>query len=510
MVKAKQIKTWFLGTLIIGLIGLLVSYFYIDYELNAMYGSHVGQVDSNQFKRPQENILIRNVSIFSTDSLVMVPGQFVYISGGKIRSVDSISPAIDDAVILDGTGKYLIPGLIDSHAHLLRSPNDLLLYLANGVTGIREMTGTEQHLQWKADIIKGERPGPELFICSKKMNSYRGFKKYMTEWTQPVIAIDEGTEVAAKIKTLKSKGFDGLKIGTFLDREHYLMVSEQSREQGIRLVGHIPLEVSLEDLWQSNQKEVAHIEEFMKFLNREFGGYTSENAQEFLAYVQSRGNQLSKQIAAKGITVTSTLWLMQSFVRQKTDLPKLLSEVRLTYANTGLIEGTPITSRGLGWLPKVNIYRWPEGMSPKEKEDSKIYWQTYAKANEILLRSMVANGVTVLPGTDANCPVTVPGFSLHDELTSLQEAGMDPRAVLEAATKKASAWMGNNTGSIASGLDADLVLLSENPLSQIGNTRTIEGVISKGRWYPKETLDNMLRVVRERNNESRSISIDGF
>ncbi|HBN93252.1 MAG TPA: amidohydrolase, partial [Hyphomonas sp.] len=304
-----------------------------------------------------------------------------------------------------------------------------------------------------------------------------------------------------------AKGYDALKASSYLDREGYIALSAAAAKHDIPLVGHLPVATGLEDLWASHQSEVAHVEEFVKALDREFGGYGADTAEDFLTFVRGRSEDVADQMIAHDISVTSTLELIDSFQRQKSDLQTELGAAKLVYENPGIAEGTVITSRGMGWLPDVNIYRWPDQWDDDRKARSRLYWQTYAEAQHILFEAFMARGVAIMTGTDANVPVRVPGFSLHGEMTALQAAGMSPAQILASATSVPGDFMGTSTGQVRPGQKANLVLLRENPLEDIGATDAIEMVIIGDSVFNRKDLDQMLDTVKAANDASRTVPI---
>ncbi|MEM6316927.1 MAG: amidohydrolase family protein [Bacteroidota bacterium] len=134
-------------------------------------------------------------------------------------------------------------------------------------------------------------------------------------------------------------------------------------------------------------------------------------------------------------------------------------------------------------MPDVNLYKLRPELTAEEKAGEKEFWETYARACQILAKNLSAKGVKLLAGTDANLPPTAPGFSLHDELVSLQNAGMTPAQILRAATKDSADFMKSNTGQIKEGMAANLVLLDKNPLLDIRHTRTIRTVFANGKMF---------------------------
>jgi hypothetical protein len=439
----------------------------------------------------------------------MIADQTVLIEKGVITSIGTVNNDANTTITIDGKGKYLIPGLIDSHIHLWQSPNDLLLYIANGVTHIRELNGSKQHLQWRQEINNG-RLGPKMFVASSRVNSNGLIKSWIEKWTAKITSINSFNSAQNIVKSFVDEGYDAIKTYTFINKKDYWSLKKATTDAGIPLIGHTPVAMTLDEVFQSDQKELAHIEELVKALNREFGGYTDKDAEQFLQFVHQRSDDISNKLVKNRIAVVSTLWLSEHFVEQKRDLNAQLKNVQLPYVNPGIAELSPVTSRAMGWLADANIYRLPENISPEKKNRYLLYWQTYAKAHQIMLKAMTEKGVIILAGTDANVPVAVPGFSLHDELISLTQSGMNNTQALLSATKVPSDWMKQKSGVIKKGYRADLLLLNKNPLENIKNTQSIDTVIVNGKVLDRQKLDAILDAVKSANDESRNIDTEIF
>ena len=491
----------------IALVGMVSTYVFIDRELNRMYGAFVKVAEPDLPPPGPDAYALVDVNVLAPEGDAFVPGQAVVVDAGLIRSVmpaDSVPAGLET---VDGQERYLIPGLTDSHIHLWQSENDLLVYVANGVTQVRDMNTVPVNLRWRAEIEDG-RIGPDIFAVAPQFATFGPMEGAFVGWTQRKTIVRTDDQVHDAVKDFAAKGYDALKASSFLDKAGYEAMSEATRAQGIKLVGHLPIAVGLDDLWASNQSEVAHVEEFVKVLDREFGGYGPDEAEAFLEYVRERSDDVAALMIEHGISVTSTLELVDSFQRQKLDLHTELDAAELAYENPGIAEGTAITSRGMGWMPEVNIYRWPDQWDDDRKARSRIYWQAYAEAQHILFDTFLGADVPIMAGTDANVPVRVPGFSLHEEFVALQEAGMSPAQILASATSVPSDYMGTNAGRIQAGREADLVLLRNNPLEDIAATQGIDMVVLDGRRLDRAALDELLESVKAANDESRKVALN--
>ena len=499
-------KHWLAGTSLLAGISALVSYLYIDHELTRMYGGlttiaeHVISADKHEL------VAITNVNVLAPTSDYFSPSQTVIIRDGIITSVSSGDNIPVDANLIDATGMFLVPGYTESHAHLWQSENDLLLFLANGITQVREMNGSKQSLRWKEEIEAG-RLGPDLYVVAPQLATFGMLEGLFVGWTQNKIMITSGNDADRTIKSLKSDGYDAVKASSFLDVENFLAVNVAAHKHNMPLVGHIPNAIGQSELWASTQEELAHIEELVKMLDAEFGDYTPDTTEAFLDYIRLQSDAVAERLLENEIVVTTTLTLSDSFWKQKKNLGAELDRVELEYVNPGISEGTAMTSRALAWLGDRHMYRWPEDITEENKERSLTYWKAYAEAHHIILDALIRADVNILVGTDTNVPTMVPGFSLHDEMVALYQAGMSTADVLASATRIPGDWMGMNTGQISPGYKANLVLLKENPLNDIGATDTIETVFVKGSVLSRADLDEALRAVKAANDKSRSISL---
>jgi hypothetical protein len=481
---------------------------WVEYQIRVGRGTYTEVVDQHQFELEAGDFAITNVSLLDPTGETMLDSQTVLISEGLIKSVEKEGDVPPGHKAINGSGQYLIPGLTDSHVHFRSNPNDLLLYLANGVTSVREMTGNATHLGWRSrlgdDLI-----GPKMYISSKKITSKAGLAGLFQRWAYNKLNYADADKGRSVIRKAKASGFDALKMSNFISREMYLSTMEIAKEEGIPVIGHIPDDIPLEEFLTLGQYEVAHIEELTKSLIREFGGMGSENAEEYLDFVRQRSPAIAKGLHDNGIAVTTTVWLMESLPRQKFGLKAALKTVQLKYANPAWVEGTPLMR---GWLPGHSTYQLSEVTKndPDAMERSRVFWKTYVEAIHIMTPYLVEQGVLLMAGTDTNAALIVPGFSLHDEMASLVNAGMTPAETLFSATAAPAKWAGEKTGSIRVGYAADLVLLRKNPLADISNTKAIESVFLGGQLISKEQLEAMLAAVATANLVSRNIDIREF
>ena len=503
-----KLKKYFKYLLILLIIAMTVLVILMNRDLSRMYGGLTERIDLKEFSPKAARIVVSNVNILSPEGDSFIPNKTVTVEDGLIVSIDSSRDySVTDGVI-DAGGKFLIPGLVDAHVHLFESPNDLLLYVANGVTHVRELIGEEDHLEWRAEVKDGG-VGPDMFLASPRIGSFGAIEGKFMEWSQGYVNLTTGLEAEKAVKEFHQQGYDAVKIYSQINKETYEAVAKTARDLGMKVVGHVPWELELSDLY-GRQNGIGHLEEIMNAFNREFGDYSYDTNEEFLDYVEMRSHEVAADLIEHDIAVTTTLWLVESFVRQKVELDKVLSEIALEYENPGISEWSATAPRGIGWLPEVNRYKWPDDWDEDRKRDSKKYWETYAKACAVIVKILSDKGVTIMAGTDANLPPTVPGFSLHHEFGSLEKAGMTSSQILRSATSIPAKWLDNNAGVISVGKKANLVLLNKSPLVDINNTKEIDSVIMSGRHYDRALLDRMLAAVKAANDNSRRKDISHY
>ncbi|WP_261511614.1 amidohydrolase family protein [Chryseobacterium paludis] len=485
---------------------LMVVFIWADHELNKVLGKSTEVINISSIVKPAKIIQIKNVSILSDDCTHFIKNQDVLIQDGIIIQLGKNQPINNTATIIDGTNKYLIPGLVDSHVHLKESKNDLFLYLVNGVTYVREMAGQPVNLEWRKSIQKNNM-GPGMFIASPPIFSERGLAGYYYSWTRHSINYANKKDAQKAIKKIKEQGYDAIKMYGFVNPEMFKTTIEIAKENNIPVIGHIPL-VDLETLYQSGQNEVAHIEELTVKTIDDFGKSISKNPEEYLNFLKARAPEIAKKLKKNNMSVTSTVWLCEGFLSQKFDLKSKLKTIELKYVNPKIIEGTPLYK--LGWLPGKNGYEYSGKDEPDAKEASKVFWNTYTKAIHIMTKALVDQKVNIMAGTDANVATVVPGFSLHNELESLSKSGMTNSQAIYSATVAPGNWMKSNTGKIKKGYQSDLVLLTKDPLENIKNTKTIEYVFFDQYMIDKIQIKTILKAIEEANNKNRDISINEY
>lgn len=504
--KKRNVRKLLYALLIILVVTIGV-FFWANNELNKVNGKSTKVIDISSIIKPSNSsIYIKNTNVLSEDCSYFIENQDVVIENGKIISLSQNQTIDSTFIIINGTNKYLIPGLIDSHVHLKESKNDLYLYLANGITYVREMAGRPLNLEWRKSLQKNAI-APRMFITSPPVYSEKGLTGYYYAWTRQAINYSNKEDAEKAVKNIKEQGYDAIKMYGFVNPEMFKATVEIAKEYEIPVIGHIP-QVNLETFYQSGQIEVAHIEELTKKNMDDFGKSIKNNPEEYLTFLKSNSDQIAKKLKKNNIYVTSTISLAESFPRQRFNLTSELNSVALRYANPKIIEGTDLHK--LGWLPNENVYEYDGDDNAEARELSLTFWNTYVDAIHIMTKSLVDNKVPIMAGTDANVATVVPGFSLHNELESLSKSGMTNAQAIYSATVEPSNWMKSNTGKIKVGYHSDLILLTKNPLENIKNTKTIEYVFFDKYVINKTQIRKILKEIESANNENRNVEIEDY
>ena len=474
-----------------------------------VYGGYVQRVDPAPFAVAREHFAITGVSVLDPAGDEMLPDRTVVVDRGRIVSVARASDVPADARVIDGRGRYLVPGLVDAHVHLRKQPNDLLLYIANGVTHVRDLAGSEADLALR-EALRGERIGPRLTVASPLLFSGGPVKSRWEAFVSPRMSAGAAADAEALVASLIDAGYDAIKTYADLDLDTYRAINRAAAARGLHTVGHLPDGFDLAELATTHQRELAHVEELIKGLQREFRTLARDDySTAFPGFVMARADAIIDDLLANDITVNSTLWLADVVGDQVFDLPDALRRIELEYANPAMVEGSPYVA-AMGWLPETNMFVAPADTSADEEARIRGLWAAREAAHRVLCRRMVERGVRITAGTDATSHLAIAGFSLHDELASLVECGMTPADALRAATSVPAALMHSEAGSIAPGRRADLILLSANPLEDIRHTRRIEAVVADGRYLDRATLDKLLAAVREAHAASRKFDLSAY
>ena len=451
-----------------------------------------------------------HVTVIDATGAAPLPDGTVIISGDRISAVGrsaEVHPPTN-AVVVDATGKFLIPGLWDMHVHWYEK-DFLPLFIANGVTGVRMMWGMPVHHAWRREIEQESLVGPRLLIASTIVDGPNPI------WPGSFVAAN-AAEGRAAVSKAKQDGADFVKVYSALPRDAYFAIADEAKKQGIPFDGHLTIAVSAAEASAAGQRSIEHLTGILAACSGNEAGCLKLGQEELTARATNSSRSIRlfmervEKLALGDFDPAKTDALFAEFKRNHTwQCPTLvvLRNIRdlETFANTNdaRLKYMPSSMRAY-WTPGADG-RFP-GRTPEEVAQGKII---YRKELEIV-GAMQRAGVGILAGTDTGNPFCFPGFSLHDELGLLVEAGLTPMEALQSATRNPARFMGRESdlGTIEPGKLADLVLLEANPLVDIANTRKISAVVAGGRLFSRTSLDGMLaRIESLAGKEKTSVAV---
>jgi imidazolonepropionase-like amidohydrolase len=381
-------------------------------------------------------LAITRVTVIDCSSPAVRPDSTVLVANGRIASagpsVDVETPA--GARVIDGRGRFLIPGLWDMHGHLTDATEDALaLLLMNGITGVRDLGGDLALIdRWRSEIDDGTRPGPRIVRAGPFVD---GPKEGVTNR----LTVNAPTEARRAVHELKASGVDFIKVHNALPREAFFALMEEAGTERIPVAVHLPAGVSSAEASQAGAASLEHIETINESAIWQPAANVTTVEEAVQANLGQAGQDLFRLLARNGTWYVPTLVAYErGFVLWSHD-PKALK-------------------------PRLDVHH-------KQIE---------------LVRMMHNAGVPVMAGSDFSDWGMVPGVDLHNELALLVEAGFSPLEALQAATLNPARFLGlsQSFGTIQAGRAADLVLLDANPLENISHTRKINAVVSNGTFYP--------------------------
>ena len=441
-------------------------------------------------QKPQPKPLaITHVTVIDCTGKPAQPDMTVIITGERITALAKAKDVAvpEGAQVIDGTGKFLIPGLWDMHAHWYgpESKAYLPLFTANGVTGLRIMWGWSGPLAWRKEVADGSLLGPRLVVAGNLVDGPN------PTWPDSTVVTNE-KEGRNAVQATKKGGYDFVKVYGGLPTEAYSAIAEEAKKLGMPFAGHVPGSVgaarasdmgqkSIEHLWdvgfacsgKEEEQRTAYLADLAKSPPTEqLSLYTRHVAKSLDSYDEKKAAALFARFVKNETwhVPTLTMWRSGAYLGDK----QFTEDPRLKY------------------LPPATREYWAQVVKDDAHKATDL--ERVFRKHLALVGSMHKAGVPLLAGTDVDNPFCFPGFGMHDELALMVEAGLSPMAALQTATSNPAKYLGRekDLGTVEKGKLADLVLLDADPLTDIKNTKKIAIVIVGGKLLTRGTLDKML------------------
>jgi hypothetical protein len=436
---------------------------------------------------------ITHVTAIDTEAGKEIQDRTIIISGDRISDVrdsNGMKPPAG-AKVVDGRGKYLIPGLWGMHVHAVfveRIDSMFPMFVANGVLGIRDM-GTSMPLaeieQLRKDTRSGARLGPIIVAAGPILDGRpKPFRSNFLAITAPA----EGRDAVDK---LSAGGADLVKVYSWLSRDTFLAIAAEANRQKIPFGGHVPFSVSALEASDAGQKSMEHLYGVVLSCSSREDELRTEMLKTGVNLPGSERIRLEMDEATASYDRRKATKVFEHLAKNRTwQVPTL--DVVVPYAYS--FDARVTTDPRLKYIPASVQQRWTE--EAKSSTDGATKAKTFERRSQIV-GAMQRAGVPMLAGTDAAWyqPYTFAGFSLHDELVLLVRAGLTPAEALQSATINSARFLGmeKDLGTIERGKVANLVLLDADPLADIHNTTKTLEVFLAGKEFSRPALDQMLK-----------------
>lgn len=421
----------------------------------------------------QAPVVFTGVSVIPMDRETVLANQTVIVENGRVTHVGGPRPAPAGATIVDGRGKFLMPGIAEFHAHVpsgaqaVHAHRTLSLYVLAGVMTARGMLGAPMHLALRDSIAAGQLLGPRLLTSGPSFNANSA--------TTP-------GAVASMVRDQKAAGYDLLKIHPGVPRAAFDSLAIVANALRIPFSGHVPLEIGLDVALTSKFSTIDHLDGAIEAmyagpqpLTPQVNGFFGLGIVRQLD--QSRFGSIVDRISASGVAMVPTQILLDNYANDATgDELTALPEFKYW-----------VPQQVTAWRTNKNNYLANPPVAREQRQE-------FITLRRRLIKALYDRGVPFLLGSDAPQLWNVPGFSAHRELAALVAAGLTPYQALRTGTVAVAKFLGEEgrSGVVRVGARADLLLLDANPLDGITNSLRINGVVVNGRWIGPAERERML------------------
>lgn len=451
---------------------------------------------------PPPSLAITHVTLIDGTGAAAMPDTTVFIADEQIAAIGpSTSMSISRGTkTLDATGKFLIPGLVDMHAHLTGAGEPsgsrefiLPLMLANGITTVRDMGGDLDSLKTlRQEIERGKLVAPRIFFAGPYLDGKPPF-------FQPSLVVTNSAQAADDVHSLVSRGVDFIKVQSNLSREAYFAIADICRREHLTFVGHVPDHVTAAEASDAGQRSIEHLTGVLRACSSDEAELMRK---QFAAAPKKAtpGQSLNRELSWEGELLDSyseerAAALIAEFVRNQTWQVPTLILLRNDAFPTPERDASRDARRK--YIPLKVLANWEKGAKERDKGATAAEFllrESLMQASLRIVGKLNAAGVPIMAGTDTTAPYVFPGSSLHEELALMVKAGLTPTQALQAATKLPAGFLGKleTQGTIQQGKIANLLLLDANPIEDIHNSTKIRAVILRGELLDRNVLDELL------------------
>ncbi|HEY0459564.1 MAG TPA: amidohydrolase family protein [Pyrinomonadaceae bacterium] len=437
------------------------------------------------------SVVFKHVTVIDVKNARTKSDMTVIVAGNRITAIGKTGKVRvgRDAEIIDARGKFLIPGLWDMHVHALTDNRYEWVFpmlIAQGVTGIRELGNNlpiEQISLIRREILEGKLLGPRFGAATARILDGAGTTLNVAT------AVETSEKARAIVRDYKRQGVDFIKPYNLLSREVYLAIADESKRLKIPVEGHVPFSMSAREVSDLGQITIEHNADIFMSCSRD-EEKLREELKELVKTLPVGARQQIETKAARTFDERRANALFKSFVDNDTWMcPTII-------VNSVPDSESPFEMDArLKYIPARMQERWRGELKQRRQivpsaDDRKMRQRKRLEIVGLMQRA----GVRLIAGSDTPNLYVYPGFSLHDELELLVQAGLTPAEALQTATINAARFFGKETtlGTIEKGKLADLVLLDANPLEDIKNTTRIAAVVANGKYFSKSELEKLL------------------
>ncbi len=429
---------------------------------------------------------------------------YVLISGNKIVEVsDKPIESPSNCTVVNGKGKYLIPGLWDAHVHVTFTPgleqSMFPLFLGNGITSIRDTGGLiDEILPWKEKSLKEPNSTPRLFIAGPLLDGYPNVYNGSPGRPEISVGLKSEEEAIKMVDSLAVAGVDLIKSYEMLSPDLFNTILAAAKKYNLPVTGHVPLSVDAIEASDAGLRSMEHLRNVEMSCSSDFD-----------SLLQARKRMLAKGTDYPGGELRSDIHSAQRMHAFKTFDEQRASQVLAAFKKNGTwqIPTIALTTGGMNrlyedeewtktfkFLPETIETEWIAAANKAKEKQSSDISLAHGEWVLMMVKKLKDSRIKVLAGTDTPIGFLTPGFSLHKELEMLVKGGMQPLEAIESATLLPAMYFNvqDSIGTIDKNMIADLVLLEANPLSDITNTRKINAVVRNGSYYNRKALDSLL------------------